>query len=101
MPRQGQINGTKASLSELANQLSDRLGRSIIDKTELRGNYDFTLHWTPDSAEISLFPDMPPPDPNAPSIFTALQEQLGLRLESAKGPVEVLVVEHAEKPGEN
>jgi len=102
----GQLTGGGATLAMLANVLSNQLGRSVVDKTELKGEYDFTLEWTPEPGQGPPFgtppPDAaPPPDVSGPSIFTALQEQLGLRLESAKGPVEILVVDHAEKPDEN
>ena len=67
-----------------------RLGRPVIDKTGLDGVFDFSLEWTPE-ADVQKNPDGPP------SIFVALQEQLALKLEAKKGPVEVLVVDHAEK----
>jgi uncharacterized protein (TIGR03435 family) len=88
-------------VSRLAWFLSTQLDRSVLDKTGLDGNYDFTLEWTPDRPSKDYVPDTPPPDPSGPSIFTALQRQLGLKLESQKGPVEFLRVEHAEKPTEN
>jgi bla regulator protein BlaR1 len=102
----GQLIGMAAPIAILVNVLSQQLGRSVIDKTGLAGKYDFTLTYTPDAAQSAAFgppgPDAPPPpDPNGPSIFTAIQEQLGLKLESAKGPVDVLVIDHAEKPGAN
>jgi uncharacterized protein (TIGR03435 family) len=104
-PGRGQLTSMGAPISSLVNALSQQLGRSVIDKTGLTGGYDFELKWTPDPGETAgLFggPDAPPPpDPNGPSIFTALQEQLGLRLESAEGPVEILVIDHAEKPDAN
>ena len=86
-----------------------RLGRTVIDKTGLKGEYDFKLKWTPEPGEEGLeslgLPPVPPSpqpaDTNGPSIFTAVQEQLGLKLESTKGPVDVLVIDHAEKPSEN
>ena len=77
----------------LADQLAARLGRPVIDKTGLTGRYDVTLKWTPDGTEAA--PDSPP------SIFTATQEQLGLKLESTKGPVETLVIDHVEEPSPN
>jgi len=106
MMGRGQLNGTAAPMENLVAQLSQQLGRPMIDKTGLTGKYDFTLQWTPDPGQGAMFGPPgadapPPPDPNGPTIFTALQEQLGLRLESAKGPVEVLVIERAEKPAEN
>jgi bla regulator protein BlaR1 len=102
----GKLTGTAAPIAILVNVLSQQLGRSVIDKTGLGGRYDFTLTYTPDASQAAAFgppgPNAPPPpDPNGPSIFTAIQEQLGLRLESAKGPVDVLVIDHAEKPDAN
>jgi uncharacterized protein (TIGR03435 family) len=73
----------------LAHSLSLEVGRPVIDKTNLNGRYNFTLQWTPDSSD----PDSPAVA-NGPSIFTALREQLGLRLVSTKGPVEILVIDH-------
>jgi len=105
----GQANGTAAPLALLANLLSNVLSRPVIDRTGLTGKYDFELKWTPDAGQEigppgGLPPGVvppPPPDPNGPTIFTALQEQLGLRLESAKGPMEMIVVDRVEKPSEN
>lgn len=79
-------------------------------KTGLKGAYDFELHWTPEPGQGSpeafglppVASDAPPlVGANGPSIFTALQEQLGLRLESQKGPVKILVIDHVEKASEN
>ena len=67
----------------------------MIDKTGLQGNFDVDLHWTPDDRA-----DAQPGD-GGPSIFSAIQEQLGLRLQSSKGPVEVLVIDRAEQPSDN
>jgi len=91
----GMMLGGSVSAARLAAALSRTLGRTVVDETSLGGSYDVSLHWTPDEA--------PPAVDNSadPSLFTALQEQLGLRLESAKGPVEVLIVDRAEKPSEN
>jgi uncharacterized protein (TIGR03435 family) len=91
MTNTGSITFKKTTLSTFANVLSGVLGRKVIDKTGLVGNFDADLKWTPDDK----------PDDGGPSIFTAIQEQLGLRLEAAKGPVEVLVIDRAEKPSEN
>jgi uncharacterized protein (TIGR03435 family) len=82
-------------MAHLAKTLADQLHRSVVDKTELTGNYDLTLQWTPDSAPESAGADAPP------SIYTAVQEQLGLKLQPAQAPVEVLVVDHAAMPTEN
>jgi uncharacterized protein (TIGR03435 family) len=79
--------------------------RTIVDRTGLVGSYDFSLEWTPDTHPVVRPEDIPPglPIPPAPSVegsslFTALQEQLGLKLEPARGPVDVLVIEHVERP---
>jgi uncharacterized protein (TIGR03435 family) len=88
-------------LSQLTTLLSSMVQRVVIDKTGLTGNFDFELKWTPDRmppGAPSGTPALPANDPNAPSIFTALQEQLGLKLESAKNLVEVLVIDHVERP---
>ncbi len=83
----------KETMESLAKQLSSsaRLGRPVLDKTALAGEWDFTLNFMPN----------PPPDANVPDVFTALQEQLGLKLESQKAPVEHLIIDHAEKPSPN
>jgi len=74
-------------------------GRLVIDKTGLSGRFAFNLTWTPDQIPtVAPPPGIPPVDPNGPSLVTALQEQLGLKLESAKGPVEVLVIDSVERP---
>ena len=103
------MTGQGLPLSALARLLTDQLGRTVVDKTGLPGNYDFALQWTPDESQGASFrgPDTvpqgsaPSADPSGPSLFTALQEQLGLKLESQKGPVEIYVIDHAEKPSEN
>jgi uncharacterized protein (TIGR03435 family) len=66
----------------------------------LTGNFAIDLHWTPDELQARGPAGAPTPsvDPNGPSIFKALEEQLGLRLESTKGPVNVLVIDHIERP---
>ena len=104
----GRLQGIAASMDVLVQVLAPVLSRSIIDKTGLTGKYDFTLEYTPELGQFQPGPDgladgprPAPPDPNGPSLFTALQEQLGLRLESARGPVEVLIIDHAEKPDAN
>jgi uncharacterized protein (TIGR03435 family) len=99
----GELMGRVVPTREFAEALTTLLNRTVLDKTALTGNYDFDLHWTPDGSTIHGpgDPDAPPPDPNGPSIFTAVQEQLGLELKSAKGPVEMLVIDSAEKPDAN
>jgi uncharacterized protein (TIGR03435 family) len=95
---QGSMLGEAAPMTALAMKLSNLLGRPVINNTGLEGNYDFKLQWTPDR---SLADSGAVDDSLGPSLFTALQEQLGLRLDSARGPAEVLVVDRAEKPSEN
>jgi uncharacterized protein (TIGR03435 family) len=90
--RQGAMTGEAAPMANLAVVLSRQLERPVVDNTGLQGNYDFMVEWTPDLAVG---------DSPGPSLFTALREQLGLRLEATKGPVEVIVVDGAEKPSEN
>ena len=106
----GLIDGQGVPLEMLAMQLSNQLGRPVIDRTGLKGNFDIKLEWTPDPGQGGTpfggapppgVQAPPPPDPNGPSIFTAVQEQLGLRLESTKGPVEMIVIDRVEKPSEN
>jgi len=88
----------------LAQLLSNLLGRPVLDQTGIKGDFDFELSWTPDPGQSSGPPGLDastPPDPNGPSLFTAIQEQLGLRLESTKGPVETIIIDRAEKASEN
>ena len=84
--------------------LSRLLGRTVIDRTGLAGNFNISVQWTPDETQALQLPPgapTPPTDATAPSIFTAFQEQLGLKFESQKGPVDILVIESTEKPSEN
>jgi uncharacterized protein (TIGR03435 family) len=78
----------------LTTLLQGSLGRPVIDKTGLKGLFDFRFQFVRQALS-------PNPDVSGPSIFTAIEEQLGLKLESAKGPVEVLVIDHVERPSEN
>jgi uncharacterized protein (TIGR03435 family) len=99
----GQLTAMAAPMPILVNFLSQQLGRSVIDKTGLDGKYDFTLKWMPDPLAPGSPPgsDAVPLDPSAPSLTEAIQEQLGLKLQPTKGPVEILVIDHVEKPSEN
>jgi uncharacterized protein (TIGR03435 family) len=99
----GQVSATGVPIAMLCRQLAMQLGRTVIDKTGLTGDYDFKLEFTP---EEGMGPGPggdapPPPDTVGPSLFAAIQEQLGLKLDGAKGPVEVLVIDHIEKASEN
>jgi bla regulator protein BlaR1 len=88
------LTAQNLTMALFADILSDQVQRTVIDKTALAGNYDLTLQFSrEDSRDANL--------DTAPSIFTALPEQLGLKLQPAKGPVETLVVDHIEMPSEN
>lgn len=91
-------------LSDFIPQLSGNSGRPILDKTGLTGKYDFVLTYSPEQNSPASAPNGQPPPPTdsgAPSLFTAVQEQLGLKLEPGKGPVEVIVIDQAARPSEN
>lgn len=98
----GNLVGNAVTLSRFATMLSPRLDRLIIDKTNLAGRFDIQLKWAPSAAEdlfgvpteiIDMNGVTVRPDPSGPSIFSAIQEQLGLKLESPKAPVDVLVID--------
>jgi uncharacterized protein (TIGR03435 family) len=100
------LNAVGVPVANLAPMLSRMLGRTVVDQTGLTGKFDISMEWVPDETQaLQLPPDAPrpppPSDPSGPSLFTALHEQLGLKLESQKGPVEMFVIERAEKPSEN
>lgn len=107
----GELTGQALPIGSLVSMLSQQSGHHVIDKTGLTGKYDFALKWAPGEGETPMFKGppggpagaAPPPadDSNGPSLFTALQEQLGLKLDSQKGPVDVVVIDHAEKPSAN
>ena len=103
----GNLPAMNASMADLANVLQAAvLDRPVVDKTGIQGKYDFTLVWTPDEGQFrSMGVNVPPPpanDPNAPpGLFTAIQEQLGLKLESTTAPVDVIVIDRVEKPAAN
>jgi|SRR5579862_876364 len=100
----GRMRAVSVSIGDITPTLSRLLGRVVNDKTGLIGKFDISVEWTPDeSPAFPLSPNepKPPADPAGPSIFAALQEQLGLKLEPQKGPVEIFVIDRAEKPSEN
>jgi uncharacterized protein (TIGR03435 family) len=92
-------------IAQLVQMLSQFTGRPVIDKTGLTGIYDFNLKWAPEPGS-AVGPFGPPPpgapvpvvDPDAPNLYTAVQEQLGLKLDNARGPVEVVVIDGIDKP---
>ena len=99
----GRLSGNSIALAQLAGFLAPYVDRAVVDQTDLTGVFNFDLTWTPDQPS----PNTVRPDeravvpPNATSIFTAVQEQLGLKLEPTRGPVDVLVIDHVEKPSED
>jgi uncharacterized protein (TIGR03435 family) len=99
----GQMIAQKITWKFVAQMFSEFLGRTVVDQTGSDDAFDFKLQWTPDPTQsaLPLDPGQTPPDPSGPSLFTAVQEQLGLRLEAQKAPVEILVVDRAVKASEN
>ncbi len=100
----GLLDGSGVTMDRFLSALSEATGRPVVDKTGLTGAFDIHLTYTPDQPIAAIqqqHPDAPSVDPGGPSVLTAVQEQLGLRLDSAKGPVESLIVDRVEKPSEN
>jgi uncharacterized protein (TIGR03435 family) len=105
----GGLRGQGISMAQLVGALSGQVSRRVLDQTGLKGVYNISLHWTPDPGAnpmatgrgISGADAAPPPDSPGPSIFAAIQEQLGLKLEPTKAPVEIIVIDHIERPSEN
>lgn len=103
----GQLLAGGMPMSRLATQILSQLtGRIVVDRTGLTGGYDIDLKWTPTPDQLPPGPpppgvELPPIDPNGPSLFAALQEQLGLKLDAERGPVEVLVIDRLQQPAEN
>lgn len=109
----GELVATDASIRSFLGTLArqpELAGRTVVDETGLQGGFDFKLHWTREDLEPEVnekadhnvgIANTPSAAASGPSLFTALQEQLGLKLESRKGPVDVIVIEHIEKPSEN
>jgi bla regulator protein blaR1 len=106
----GELTDHGTNLAPLVSQLSWQLGRTVLDKTGLTGTYDFSLRWTPGKSEAGmsnllggkLSSDSASASASSgPSLFTAIQEQLGLKLEPQKAPMQVLVIDHVEQPVEN
>ena len=95
----GFLSARRTSMEQLARNLSRTVRRIVVDKTGLSGFYDMDLEFMPDGPlppQSPGAPQFPNPNPDAPSIYTALQEQLGLKLESARGPVETMVIDRVE-----
>jgi uncharacterized protein (TIGR03435 family) len=122
MNGRGHLQAKMMNMAGLVDMLARQVGRPVVDQTGLKGNYDFDLDYTPDEGQRMMPAGMPPPPPgggapgageghvpsasnpeaNGVSLFTALQSQLGLKLDAKKGPVELIVIDHIEKtPTEN
>jgi bla regulator protein BlaR1 len=104
----GELTGQGASVATLAEILSQRLGRTVLDKTGLAGNYDFTLQWPTDQGLIPGFKSTQarpqgtdPSESSEPAIFKAIQEQLGLELKSQSAAMPLVVIDYVEMPAEN
>jgi uncharacterized protein (TIGR03435 family) len=105
-PRSGMMIAQRVSMARIARELSPFAGRPVQDETGLTGSFDFQLTWTPDPGESKSDVDKLDKgdltiDPSGRSFFSAIQAELGLKLESKKGQVEMLVIDHAEQPSEN
>ncbi len=106
----GQLTFTACPMSIVVTVMTNTMHQMVIDQTGLKGNYDFTIEWRKDQT-MSGMPreprggdpgsDAAPPDSSGPSFSTALQEQLGLKLESTKAPVDVIAIDHIDRPTEN
>jgi uncharacterized protein (TIGR03435 family) len=104
----GHIESEGTEMKFLAHVLSQQLGKTVTDKTGLTGKYDYTLQWTPDDATPMAGGAGGGPghddsgvQAGGPSLFTAVEEQLGLKIESTKGPVDVIVIDHLDSPSAN
>lgn len=104
----GELTGDGVAMEFIVQVLSTQVRRPVLDKTGLKGKYDFKLTFTPDGPQgfgpgpppAGVEPP-PPPDPNGPTIYTAVQEQMGLALKSEKRPVDMIVIDRVEKASEN
>ncbi len=104
--RPGDLVVHNATMADFTGLLQNAvLDRPVLDKTEIPARWDFTLNWTPDDSQFGgMAAKIPPPTDGAavpPGLYTAIQEQIGLKLDATKAPAEVFVVDHIEKPSEN
>jgi uncharacterized protein (TIGR03435 family) len=102
----GDLGVRNANMGDFTHLLQEVvLDRPVIDQTELTGRFDFTLLWTPDDSQFSgVGAKIPPPADGSnapPNLYTAIQEQIGLKLDATKAPADVLIIDHVEKPSEN
>ncbi|HEX4230381.1 MAG TPA: TIGR03435 family protein [Bryobacteraceae bacterium] len=104
MMRPNALRAASIYAGDLTQNFSRLLGQTVVDKTGLTGKYDISMDWTPDESQAAGLPGPPPSphsEPGGPSFFTAIREQLGLKLEAQKGPVETIVIDRVEKPSAN
>jgi uncharacterized protein (TIGR03435 family) len=104
--RPGDLGVRNATMADFVGLLQGAvLDRPVVDQTGLSGRFDFTLNWTPDDSQFAgMGAKIPPPTDSAnapPSLYTAIQEQIGLKLDATKAPADVIVIDHVEKPSEN
>jgi uncharacterized protein (TIGR03435 family) len=103
--RLGNVIARNANMNDFAALMQFGMDRPVLDQTGLAGKFDFTLNWTPNEFQVSAGGVNQPPqvDPNKapPDLYKAIQEQLGLKLESKKAPVDVIVIDHVEEPSPN
>ena len=99
--RPGRIAGEALPMSMIAGMLTGLAGSRVVNKTGLMGRYDVDLRYTPDSGQAPGATPEPTYSPDEESLFSSLQTQLGLKLESTRGPIEILVVDHIERPSAN
>ena len=101
-PDEVKLPAKSATVGEFASVLQRAaMDRPVIDQTGISGRYDFDLEWLPDETQFGGLGLKPNPDMPKPDLFAAVQQQLGLKLEATRGPVDVLVVDHSERPSEN
>jgi len=94
--------GKDASSAEFAAVLQRAaLDRPLVDKTGLTGRYDFSLSWTPDESQFGGMAPRDSAESTEPDLYTAIQQQMGLKLEATRGPASVLVIDEAERPSDN
>jgi uncharacterized protein (TIGR03435 family) len=103
--RRGAIGMSGCTMTQFANGLGgygrSDLGRKVVDQTGLTGHYTLALNWAPMDMTNPSTPELSAPEPSGPSIVTAIKEQLGLELKPIKGPLDTIVIDHAEMPSEN
>jgi uncharacterized protein (TIGR03435 family) len=102
----GALNVRNANMGDFAGLMQNAvLDRPVVDQTGLTGRFDFTLNWTPDDSQFGGMAAKTPPSTDTanppPALYTAIQEQIGLKLDATKAPAEVLVIDHVEKPSDN